>query len=115
MPVPSKVHAVETKTKGKSEGKGTGLPGEQGAQKAASAPSSPMKMEGPAESKAGSSVNPIKGSGSPGKESSGQDIPILSRKGQHGIRFYREFCNRGAQCDCERKRRGPGEPQRFSL
>ena len=40
---------------GKWKGRGAGLPGEHGTQKAASAPSSPLKTEGPAPPKAGGS------------------------------------------------------------
>ena len=41
MPATAKVHAVETKPKGKSKGKGTGSPGGQERRRASSAMSSP--------------------------------------------------------------------------
>ena len=105
VPGTAKAHAVETKPKGKSKGKGSGTLGEQGTQKAASAPSPPLKTEGPAPLKTGAPVstpkqeNPAKQKSTPGKGSSSQDRPILSKKGQQRVRFYRGICNRGQQCD----------------
>ena len=49
-----------TKPKAKSKGRGGGSSGEQGAQKAALAPSSPMKTEDPGPLKAGNSVSTSK-------------------------------------------------------
>ena len=70
--------------------------------KAASAPSSPLKAEGPAPSDPAAAApsrpeNPAKGKGN-GKNSGGAERPIVNKKGQQCIHFFKGACARGDQC-----------------
>ena len=67
--------------------------------------SSPLKTEGPAPPKQDLSNTafkqecPGKGRATPGKGSGSQDKPVLSKKGQQCVRFYRGVCSDGQQRD----------------
>ena len=87
--------------KWKPKGKGNSSLGEKGSQKAASAPSSPLKTEGPVPPKKDLSSaapkldGPGKGKAPPGRGSGSQDRPVLSKNGQQCIHFYRGICSCG--------------------
>ena len=104
MPATAKVDAVEAMPKGKPRDKSQTPANSAGTVKAASAPSSPLRTEGPAPSKSATQSvaprpeNPAKGKGG-GKSSNGTERTSVNKKGQQCIRFFRGACARGDQCD----------------
>ena len=116
LPNTAKVHAVEAKPKAKSKAKAAAsLEGP----KAASAPSLPIKSEGPAPPKTpvpattprGENAGKGKGKG----EHEGFDRATVNKKGQQCIRFFRGNCTRGDDCQYGHILGTDGKPLKIAL
>ena len=98
LPSTAKVHAIDLKPKAKPKAKAAAFPERV---KTTSAPSTPVRSEGPAPPRDTNQTptpkeNPGKGKSKGDPEHAGK--AAANKKGQQCIRFYRGTCTRGEEC-----------------
>ena len=110
----AKVHAIDSKPKAKRRAKAAASP--EGA-RATTAPSTPIKSEGPALPRAPAQTptpkeNPGKGKGRGDPES--LEKIAANKKGQQCIRFFRGNCTRGDDCQYGHTMGTDGKPLKIA-